>query len=90
MGDQYAIVTNRWNQDVDIRAAVQDQEWMLGPSVLVAPVVTEGALSRSVYFPRGCWQGAGLKVRGPGARTVTAPLTRLPYFVRCGSKPFRR
>src|SRR4051812_9693216 len=72
----------------DARAALQDQEWMLGPSVLVAPVVTEGAVSRSVYFPRGCWKGAGVTVRGPRAKTVAAPLTRLPYFVRCGSKPF--
>ena len=74
----------------DSRAAAQDQEWMLGPSVLVAPVVTEGAVSRSVYFPRGCWTGAGMKVRGPRAKTVKAPLTRLPYFVRCGSKALAR
>jgi alpha-glucosidase len=74
----------------DARAAVQDQEWMLGPSLLVAPVVTEGAVSRSVYFPRGCWKGAGVKVRGPRARAVAAPLTRLPYFTRCGSKPLGR
>ena len=74
----------------DARAAVQDQEWMLGPSVLVAPVVTEGATSRSVYFPRGCWRGAGVRVRGRRSRTVAAPLGRLPYFVRCGAKPFRR
>jgi|ERR1043166_5728961 hypothetical protein len=25
LGDRYAIVTNRWNQDVDIRADIQDQ-----------------------------------------------------------------
>jgi alpha-glucosidase (family GH31 glycosyl hydrolase) len=29
-------------------------------------------------------------VRGPRTRTVKAPLTRLPYFVRCGSKPLAR
>jgi sulfoquinovosidase len=74
----------------DARAAGQDQEWMLGPSLLVAPVVSEAAVSRSVYFPRGCWKGAGVRVRGPRARTVRAPLTRLPYFVRCGSKPLAR
>jgi alpha-glucosidase (family GH31 glycosyl hydrolase) len=74
----------------DARAAVRDQEWMLGPSLLVAPVVTEGAVTRSVYFPRGCWKGAGVTVRGPRTKTVKAPLTRLPYFVRCGSKPLGR
>jgi alpha-glucosidase (family GH31 glycosyl hydrolase) len=73
----------------DRRAAGQDQEWMLGPNVLVAPVVTEGAHSRSVYFPAGCWRGAGIRVRGWQTRSVAAPLGRLPYFVRCGRAPLR-
>src|SRR5207247_10234419 len=45
----------------DPKAVVRDQEWMVGPNVLVAPVVTEGAATRSVYFPRGCWKGAGVR-----------------------------
>src|SRR3712207_7957987 len=40
----------------DPEAAKQQQQWMLGPDVLVAPVVTEGATAREVYFPSGCWQ----------------------------------
>jgi len=40
----------------DLRAAAQQQEWTLGDDVLVAPVVSEGAASRSVYFPGGCWR----------------------------------
>jgi alpha-glucosidase len=71
----------------DARAAVQDQEWMLGPNLLVAPVVTQDAAGRSVYFPRGCWRGAGMRVRGAGSRNVRAPLGTLPYFVRCGTAP---
>ena len=68
----------------------QDQEWLLGPDVLVAPVVTPGATSMSVYFPRGCWRAPdhGATYRGPRARNVSAPLTRLPYFLRCGTRPF--
>ncbi len=59
--------------------------------VLVAPVVEEGATSREVYFPRGCWRSpdGGRRVRGPATREVTAPLERLPYFFRCGTRPFR-
>jgi alpha-glucosidase len=74
----------------DRRAAQQDQEWMLGPDVLVAPVVDEGATSRQVYFPRGCWQRprSSERIRGPGTRVVDAPLQRLPYFFRCGTRPF--
>jgi alpha-glucosidase (family GH31 glycosyl hydrolase) len=74
----------------DPRAADQDQQWMLGPRVLVAPVVEQGALGREVYFPRGCWRSpeTGLRVRGPRAAEVAAPLDRLPYFFRCGTRPF--
>jgi alpha-glucosidase (family GH31 glycosyl hydrolase) len=72
----------------DPRAAVRDQEWALGPDVIVAPVVTEGAVTRSVYLPRGCWHGHGLHVDGPAERSVYVPLGKLPYFVRCGHSPF--
>ncbi len=74
----------------DPEAARQDQQWMLGPNVLVAPVVGQGARERRVYFPRGCWRehGAGGRHRGPGYATVAAPLERLPWFARCGTRPF--
>jgi alpha-glucosidase (family GH31 glycosyl hydrolase) len=73
----------------DAAAARQDQEWMLGPDLLVAPVVTEGATSRRVYLPAGCWREAttGARYDGPAEREVPAPLDRLPYFTRCGSDP---
>ena len=74
----------------DGRAAREDQEWLLGPDVLVAPVVVRGARSRVVYFPRGCWRqpATGLRFRGPSSARVSAPLARLPYFFRCGTRPF--
>jgi alpha-glucosidase len=72
------------------RARSQDQEWLLGPEVLVAPVVTEGANSRTVFFPAGCWrsQDDGRTYRGPRSAVVSAPLTQLPYFARCATRPF--
>ncbi|MGZ4172910.1 MAG: TIM-barrel domain-containing protein [Solirubrobacteraceae bacterium] len=74
----------------DRRAARADQEWLLGPDVLVAPVVTEAATSRVVYFPRGCWQSpiTGRRYRGGAAQLVAATLTELPYFFQCGTRPF--
>ena len=74
----------------DPTAAAQQQEWTLGDNVLVAPVVTEGATSRHVYFPAGCWRApqTGLVKRGPTTAIVPAPLTTLPYFFRCGTTPF--
>lgn len=74
----------------DPDAAKQDQQWMLGPDVLVAPVVEQGATSRTVYFPAGCWQqpDTGDRFDGPAHSEVEVPLTRLPYFFRCGISSF--
>jgi alpha-glucosidase (family GH31 glycosyl hydrolase) len=75
----------------DPKAAEQDQQFMLGPDVLVAPVVVDKARSREVYFPRGCWRSpeTGEEHRGPRSARVEAPLGRLPYFFRCGTTPFK-
>jgi alpha-D-xyloside xylohydrolase len=75
----------------DEKAAAQDQQWMLGEDVLVAPVVQENARSREVYFPAGCWEHGetGERFTGPASRTVQAPLASLPWFERCGANPFK-
>jgi alpha-glucosidase (family GH31 glycosyl hydrolase) len=77
----------------DPRAAREEQSWLLGRDVLVAPVVQEGAAGRGVYLPRGCWRSvgpAGVGRRLPGGRRVrvAAPLGTLPFFFRCGTRPF--
>ncbi|MBI5106587.1 MAG: hypothetical protein HZB46_16650 [Solirubrobacterales bacterium] len=74
----------------DPAAAREDQEWLLGDDVLVAPVVEQGARGREVTFPGGCWRSpeSGLEVRGPARREVAAGLGELPYFFRCGTAPF--
>ncbi len=71
-------------------AAREAQQWLLGPDVLVAPVVEEGATRRRVSFPGGCWQrqDAAGRFRGPGRATVRAPLGAPPFFFRCGERPF--
>ncbi len=75
----------------DPQAAAQDQEWLLGPDTLVAPVVEQNARSRSVYFPAGCWRSpeTGQEVIGPRSETVAAKLTQLPFFFACGTQPFK-
>ncbi|HEV2812433.1 MAG TPA: hypothetical protein VGW10_04195, partial [Solirubrobacteraceae bacterium] len=66
-----------------------DDQWLVGDDVLVAPVVRERATRRRVALPRGCWQREGTGPRLRGGRTVTAaaPLARLPWYVRCGTRP---
>ncbi len=73
----------------DPRARRADQEWLLGPDLLVAPVVSKNAGSRRVYFPAGCWRAGGGGKRYPGrsSAVVAAPLATLPYFRRCGTRP---
>jgi alpha-glucosidase len=67
-------------------AAVDDQ-FMLGPSLLVAPVLTRGARDRDLYLPPGPWISWHDDARyvGPRRLRVAAPLEHLPLFVRGGS-----
>ncbi len=77
----------------DPNATRIDDEYMLGDDVLVAPVVKQGATSRDVYFPAGCWVNAntGLEyasATGTLVAAIEAPLEWLPHFFRCGANPF--
>jgi hypothetical protein len=61
---------------------------MLGPSLLVAPVLQEGAAARTVYLPAGTdWFDAYTDTRYIGGinASVAAPLERIPLFVRAGA-----
>ncbi len=39
----------------DARTWDPDDEYLLGDRILVAPVIREGAISRSLYLPSGAW-----------------------------------
>jgi alpha-D-xyloside xylohydrolase len=63
-------------------------EYLFGHAILVAPVTTYKATSRSVYLPAGTdWYDfySGARQRGGQTITVDAPATRIPLFVRSGS-----
>ncbi|MDE5651846.1 MAG: DUF5110 domain-containing protein [Muribaculaceae bacterium] len=68
-------------------ANVQD-EYMWGKNVLIAPVMTQGARSRKVLFPKGewiSWWNPAQKYAGGRSYDVKAPLDVLPIFVKAGS-----
>ncbi len=59
---------------------IKDQ-FMLGNTILVAPVVEKGARSRSVVLPKGKWiADDGKTVKGGKTIQIDVPLERLPYF----------
>jgi myogenesis-regulating glycosidase len=62
-------------------------EFMLGESILVAPVTQSNARSRDIYLPEGNWrslQTRQLMTGGRLLRNYPAPLDTLPIFVREG------
>ena len=63
-----------------------DDQYLLGESLLVAPVLDERD-RRRVWFPPGEWVdfATGEVVAGPVHRTVDAPLDVLPLWVRAGA-----
>lgn len=62
-------------------------EYLWGDDLLVAPVTREGARRRALYLPDGVWYDFWSWERIAGGRglEVTAPLERLPLFVREGA-----
>jgi len=74
-----------WREDVE--AQNTGDEYMFGPSILVSPVTTQGATSRTVYLPQATWYDfwTGAKVEGGQRITADAPLSKLPLYVRAGS-----
>jgi alpha-D-xyloside xylohydrolase len=76
----------------DPRAATAEYEYLLGESLLVAPVIEQGAINRKLYLPQGDWLSywTGAHLTGGTDVTVPAPLDQIPIFVRAGSiLPFK-
>jgi alpha-glucosidase (family GH31 glycosyl hydrolase) len=70
-----------------------DYEYVLGDRLLLAPVVKEGATTRSLYLPKGAWVNywSGEILEGGKEVTVSAPLEEIPMLVKAGSViPFTR
>ena len=63
-----------------------DDQFMLGDRLLVAPILEQGARSRSVVLPAGDWYRFEQNPLVAGGRTVADPAGEgLPLFVRGGS-----
>jgi len=74
-----------WRTDAE--AQNTGDEYLFGPALLVSPVYTEGATTRTVYLPKATWYDfwTGEKQEGGKRIEADAPLSKLPLFVRAGS-----
>ena len=76
----------------DLQCLEDSDEFMLGQSILVSPVVTAGQREKRIYLPRladgRCWVDFQTRQRlTSGAwHTVAAPLAHLPMFVVEGAQ----
>lgn len=70
----------------DEKLANQDDAFMLGESLLIAPVLEKGATSREIYLPRGVWYDFHTNKLIDGAREiqVDAPLNHMPMYAKAG------
>jgi alpha-glucosidase len=83
-------------EDPSEQARSVDDQWLVGRDLLVAPVLEQGASSRSVYLPAGArWQPVRVQEQGrlvpsgaplTGGRRVEVPVTLgdIPLFTRVG------
>jgi alpha-D-xyloside xylohydrolase len=77
---------------MDFRADAQadgiGNQFLFGPALMVNPVTTSGATSRSVYLPSGiAWYDFWTGVKSNGGQTIQtdAPIEKMPLFVKAGS-----
>jgi alpha-glucosidase (family GH31 glycosyl hydrolase) len=68
-----------------------DDEWLLGDSLLAAPVLDD-AVTRDIYLPKGKWFDPYHRTTITGGRWVRsypAPLNVTPMFIRQGGPDYR-
>uniref|UniRef100_A0A8D8TIF4 Uncharacterized family 31 glucosidase KIAA1161 n=1 Tax=Cacopsylla melanoneura TaxID=428564 RepID=A0A8D8TIF4_9HEMI len=76
-----------WIAPSDPVALACGDEYLLGEDILVAPVLTKGAVARDIYLPKGQWKDAidpeQVVYNGPKwLKNYPAPIDVLPYFLK--------
>ncbi|EDV27381.1 uncharacterized protein TRIADDRAFT_21692, partial [Trichoplax adhaerens] len=74
----------------DINTYSIDKQFLVGPGLLICPVLTKGAKSVKAYFPQGQWYDIltykleyGDDHKG-SHKTINAPLEKIPVYIRGG------
>lgn len=76
-----------WHYQNDPVAVACGDQFLLGRDLLVAPVLRQGAVARSVYLPNDVWINfwTGERLVGGGHVVAEAALESIPLFVRSGA-----
>jgi len=71
----------------DLHALERCDEYLWGPSLLIAPVVEKGAQARKLYLPQGKWYDVWTEELINGGREITRPvdLATMPIYARAGA-----
>lgn len=83
-----------WHYPDDAATFNLNDQFMVGPNLLIAPILAPGLKARAVYLPKGIWyrwhpttsQRFAHEVHnGPTHIVADAPLDEMPVFVRGGA-----
>jgi alpha-glucosidase (family GH31 glycosyl hydrolase) len=76
-----------WHYQDDPVAIGVDDQFLLGRDLMVAPILRQGAIARTVYLPRGEWFDFWSGARLAGGRHVVAEagLDTIALFARAGA-----
>lgn len=71
----------------DTNTYTLNEQYMFGDNLLVAPIVTQGQTTKSVYLPAGEWIDFWFGALHPGGRTISyyAGVDDIPVFVKSGA-----
>lgn len=71
----------------DVNTYDIDDQYLFGDEMLICPVTTKGALSRTAYLPEGNWVDywSGEKFEGKQFIVTKTPLAKLPIYVKAGA-----
>jgi len=73
------------DSQADLKLRAVEDQFLLGPSLLVAPVIAKKKRQRKVSLPEGVWYDWWEGTTHTGNLTRSAPLEVVPLFARAGS-----
>jgi alpha-glucosidase len=81
-----------YNYPHDKKTYHLDNHYMVGKSILVAPVVQPLNPTKRLYLPEGEWirLDDGKRYKGGSFRRIFVPFSRVPIFIKSGSIIFRQ